>query len=47
MDNSAHVEKGIRTITVNGEPIPGNVLPVAAPGETVDVRVVMNGFIVR
>lgn len=32
VDNTAHVEKGIRTITVNGKPIPGNVLPVAEPG---------------
>lgn len=28
-------------VTVNGAPIPGNVLPIAAPGETVEVTVVM------
>ncbi len=41
VDNSAHVEKGIHRITINGEPIQGNVLPVAQPGETVDVKVIM------
>ena len=35
------VQKGVKRVTVNGAPIPGNVLPIAAPGETVEVTVVM------
>ena len=34
IDNSAGVQKGIREITVNGEPVEGNVLPLPVkPGE--------------
>ena len=41
VDNAAHVEKGVQSVTVNGEPIPGNVLPLAKAGEQVEVRVMM------
>lgn len=38
---SAPDEKGIVSLTVNGTPVTGNVLPPAAPGTEVRVRVVM------
>ena len=41
VENPHHVEKGIASITVDGTPITGNVLPPAAPGTEVQVRVVM------
>ena len=31
--NTAHVEKGVRSVTVNGNQIHGNVLPLANAGE--------------
>jgi len=31
----------VKRVTVNGAPISGNVLPIAAPGKTVEVTVVM------
>lgn len=31
--NTAHVEKGVRSVTVNGNQIQGNVLPLANAGE--------------
>ena len=42
VDNTAHVEKGVKSITVNGEPIQGNVLPLAKAGERAEVHVVLN-----
>ena len=41
VENPDAVQKGVKRVTVNGSPIPGNVLPLAAPGETVEVTVVM------
>ena len=41
VENPHHVEKGIASITVDGTSITGNVLPPAAPGTEVQVRVVM------
>ena len=41
VENPHHVEKGIAFIAVDGTPITGNVLPPAAPGTEVQVRVVM------
>ena len=41
VENPHHVEKGIASIAVDGTPITGNVLPPAAPGTEVRVRVVM------
>ena len=41
VDNSAHVEKGVKSVTVNGKPIQGNVLPLAKAGEQVEVRGVL------
>ena len=41
VENPHHVEKGIVSLTVNGTPVTGNVLPPAAPGTEVRVRVVM------
>ena len=41
VENPDAVQKGVKRVTVNGAPIPGNVLPIAAPGETVEVTVVM------
>lgn len=41
VENPYHAEKGIVSLTVNGTPVTGNVLPPAAPGTEVQVRVVM------
>ena len=41
VENPDAVQKGVKRVTVNGAPIPGNMLPIAAPGETVEVTVVM------
>ena len=41
VENPHHAEKGIVSLTVNGTPVTGNVLPLAAPGTEVRVRVVM------
>jgi len=41
VENPRGVEKGIAVITVDGKPITGNVLPLAAPGAEVQVRAVM------
>ena len=41
VENPHHAEKGIVSLTVNGTPVTGNVLPPAAPGTEVRVRVVM------
>ena len=39
--NPDHVQKGVASVTVDGEKIDGKVLPVAAPGSTVRVTVTM------
>ena len=41
VENPDAVQKGVASVTVNGTPIAGNLLPLAAPGETVDVLVRM------
>ena len=41
VDNSAGVEKGIRSVTVNGEPLDSNVIPVPEKDGEFDVRVIM------
>ena len=39
--NPDHVSKGVKEVRVNGKPIESNLLPLAAPGETVEVHVTM------
>ena len=39
--NPDHVQKGVRSVTVNGAAHTGSVLPLAEPGTTVQVEVVM------
>ena len=39
--NPNGVQKGVSTITVDGMPISGNVLPLFAPGDVHNVEVVM------
>ena len=41
VDNTAHVEKGVKSVIVNGQCIQGNVLPLAEAGENVEVQVTM------
>ena len=41
ISNPDHVCKGIKSVTVDGKAIDGNVIPPAAKGTTVDVKVVM------
>ncbi|MGH7443043.1 MAG: glycosyl hydrolase family 65 protein, partial [bacterium] len=35
------VNKGIKSLSVDGEPVPGNVLPLAKPGARVSVIAVL------
>ena len=41
VDNTAHAEKGVASMTVNSQPVPTNTLSPAPAGTTVQVRVVM------
>ena len=41
VDNTAHAEKGVASMTVNGQPVPTNTLSSAPAGTTVQVKVVM------
>lgn len=41
VENPRHVEKGVVSLTMDGSPIAGNVLPPAAPGTEVRVHAVM------
>ncbi len=41
VDNSAGVQKGVRSVTVNGRTVDGTVLPLLAAGETAEVVVTM------
>ena len=41
VENPHHAETGIVSLTVNGTPVAGNVLPLAAPGTEVRVHAVM------
>ncbi|NLE01687.1 MAG: glycosyl transferase, partial [Fibrobacter sp.] len=39
--NPSHVCKGVASLTVNGKPVDGNVIPLAKAGETVTAEVIM------
>ena len=41
VENPDGVEKGVASLVVNGEAVPGNVIPVQPSGTDIDVRVVM------
>ena len=41
VDNTAHAEKGVASMTVNGQPVPTSTLSPAPAGTTVQVKVVM------
>ena len=41
IDNTAHVQKGVKSMIVDGVPVQGNVLPLAAAGSEIDVKVVL------
>ena len=41
VENPDAVQKGVASVTYNGKPLAGNVLPIAAPGTTVEVTVTM------
>jgi len=41
VDNPRNTEKGVAMMTVNGEPVEGNIIPVQPEGSSVDVHVVM------
>ena len=41
VENPASVEHGIASVTIDGKPSEGNLLPVAEPGQVVDVHVIM------
>ena len=41
VDNTAHAEKGVASMTVNGQPVPTNTLSPAPAGTTVQVKGVM------
>ena len=41
VDNTAHAEKGVASMAVNGQPVPTNTLSPAPAGTTVQVKVVM------
>ena len=41
VENPHAVQKGVKSVTVNGTALDGNVLPIAKAGETVEVTVVM------
>ena len=41
VENPHAVQKGVASVTVNGSAVEGNLLPLAKPGETVEVIAVM------
>ena len=41
VDNTAGVQHGVKSVTVDGKPLQGSVLPLAAEGAKVNVQVVM------
>ena len=41
VDNAAGVQHGVKSVTVDGKPLQGSVLPLAAEGAEVNVQVVM------
>ncbi len=43
VDNSAGVQKGIAAMTVDGQPVDGNVIPLPQAGKTLEVKVILGG----
>ena len=43
VDNSAGVQKGITAMTVDGQPVEGNVIPLPETGQTLEVNVILGG----
>ena len=43
VDNSAGVQKGIAAMTVDGQPVEGNVIPLPETGKTLEVNVILGG----
>ena len=43
VDNSAGVQKGIAAMTVDGQPVEGNVIPLPESGKTLEVNVILGG----
>ena len=41
VENPHAVQKGVQSVTVNGAPIAGTLLPLAKPGESVEVSVIL------
>lgn len=41
VDNTAGVQHGVKSVTVDGKPLQGSALPLAAEGAEVNVQVVM------
>ena len=41
VENPDHLEKGVKTMTVDGKPVSGNILSPVPAGSTVEVKVVM------
>ena len=41
VENPHAMQKGVASVTINGSAVEGNLLPLAKPGETVEVTVVM------
>ena len=41
VENPDHLEKGVKTMTVDGKPVSGNILSPVPAGSTVQVKVVM------
>lgn len=41
VENPDHVEKGVKSVLVDGVPVPDGLIPPGAPGRTCDVTVVM------
>jgi N,N'-diacetylchitobiose phosphorylase len=41
VENPNGVEKGVASVTVNGQQVSGNAIPVQAAGSTNDIKVVM------
>lgn len=41
VDNAAGVEHGVKSLSMNGQPVAGTVLPLLAPGEEAEVVVTL------
>ncbi len=44
VENPQHVSKGVVRCEVNGQPLSGEIVPLAEAGQTVDVRIVMGAL---